>query len=330
MKLAAFNVILLRIKHYEKELTENMILVTLMNSIILMAILMAVGYYLRSRSILNDDAEKSLTFILVNITIPAMVIKAMYIKFSFEQLKTGLSLFVIAIIFDIILIILGSVGSMKTKDEEKRKIFKYTIVLMNIGFMGLPLVNQLFGNEAMFYATMFHTPNIILMWTYGMSILMGKKKNRKDIRDMFLNPGMIGVYIGVFLYITQIKLPMFATNLIDLLNNVTTVLSMIIIGSKIRTIGIKESLVNRQAYYSTFFRLAVSPIIMIAILKFLDFEPMIEQVFVIYSALPVATLMPILAQKYNGDEVLASKIVVITHILSLATIPLFFWLYTVI
>jgi predicted permease len=307
-----------------------MILETLINSIILMAILMAVGYYLRSRSILNDDAENSLSFILVNITIPAMVIKAMYIKFSFEQVKTGLSLLVIAIIFHIILVVLGNLGAIRTKDEEKKKMFKFTVPLMNCGFMGFPLVNQLYGNGAMFYATMFQTPNTILMWTYGMSLMIGKDKNKSNVKSILLNPGMIGIYVGLFLYITQIKLPMFATNLMDLLNNVTTVLAMIIIGSKIKTMGVKESLVNRQAYYATFFRLILSPLIMIIIFKFLDFEPMIEQIFIIYAALPVATLMPILAQRYGSDGIFGSKIVVVTHLFSLVTIPLFFWLYSVI
>ncbi|MFA9422638.1 MAG: AEC family transporter [Sedimentibacter sp.] len=307
-----------------------MILEILMNSIVLMGILMAIGYYLRDKNILNDDAENSITFILVNITIPAMVINALYIDFSVEQFKTGINLLVLAVIFYGMLMVLGNIASVLLKEDEKKRIFKYSVVLMNCGFMGFPLVNQMFGKEAMFYAAMVQTPNIILMWTYGMGLVMGKKKNKKHIKDMFFNPGMIGIYVGLFLYFSQVKLPLFAVNLVNLLTNVTTVLSMIIIGSKIKTIGIKNSLVNKEAYYTTFFRLMISPILMIIVLKFVNFEPMIEQIFVIYSALPVAVLMPILAQKYKCDDIFASKIVVITHIISLITIPISFWLYTII
>lgn len=307
-----------------------MILITLINSILLMAILMAIGYYLRDKDILNDDAESSITFILVNITIPAMIINALYIDFSLEQFKTGINILVAATIFYIILMILGNIACLGLKEDNKRRVFKYSLVLMNCGFMGFPLVNQMFGKEAMFYASMVQTPNIILMWTYGMGLMMGKKKDKRNIKDMFLNPGMIGIYIGLFLYFTQIKLPMFATNLVNLLTNVTTVLAMIIIGNKIKTIGIKDSLINREAYYATFFRLMVSPILMIIFLKFVNFEPMVEQIFVIYASLPVAVLMPILAQKYGCDDMFASKVVVINHLISLITIPLSFWLYTII
>ncbi len=307
-----------------------MILMTLVNSIVLMAILMAMGYYLRNKGILNNDGESALTYILVNITTPVMIINAMNIEFSFEQLKTGGVLLAVAIIFDILLIFIGNIASARTSDNEKKKMIKYSIVLLNGGFMGFPLAYQIYGAQGMFYATMFHVPNIIFMWTYGVSLLLGDKKIKNRYKFMLFNPGMIGVYAGLVLYFTQLKLPLFATNLLSLLTNVTTFLSMIIIGSKIATIGVKESLISKEAYFTTFFRLIASPIIMIILLKFLNFDPMAEQIYIIYAALPVAVLMPILAQKYGGDVEFGSKIVVITHLISLITIPLFFWLYSVI
>ena len=307
-----------------------MILGTLINSIVLMAILMGMGYYIRKKGILNDDGEGSLTYLLVNITTPAMVINAMNIDFSFEQLKTGLILIAISIIFIIFLILLSNIASRNNKDNEKKKIFKYSIALMNGGFMGYPLAYQIYGSEGMFYATMFHTPNTIIMWTYGVSLLLGKKKIKNRYKFMLLNPGMIGVYIGLFLYFTQLPLPLFVTNLLDMLTNTTTVLSMIIIGSKIATIGVKNSFISKEAYFTTFFRLVASPILMIILMKISDLDQMVEQIYVIYASLPVAVLMPILAQKYGGDIEFGSKIVVITHLMSLITIPLFFWLYTVI
>ena len=308
----------------------TIVLGILINSLILMAILMGIGYYLRSRKILNDEGEITLTFMLVNITTPAMVINAMNIEFSLEQLKTGGILIAVAVAFDILLIFLNKIASFKMKDEEKVKMIKYSVVLLNGGFMGFPLAYQLYGSQGMFYATMFHVPNIIFMWTYGVSLLLGKSKLENRYKSMLLNPGMIGVYIGLLLYFSQIKLPLFADSLLELLTNATTFLSMIIIGSKIATIGVRDSLIDKEAYTASFFRLAASPVLMIIILKFFDFDIMIEQIYVMYASLPVATLMPILAQRYGGDVIFGSKIVVLTHLISLFTIPFFFWLYTVI
>lgn len=306
-----------------------MIIVTLINSIILMAILMLIGFYLRNKNILNDEAEIAFTYILINITTPAMIINTLVIDFSIEQFKTGLTLLFVAILFDIFLIFLGNLAAIKSGDKERKKIIKYSIALMNGGFMGYPIVYQMFGAEGMFYATMFHTPNIIFMWTYGMSVLLDGKNDRARYKQMFLNAGMIGVYIGAFIYFSQVYVPLFARNLLGLLTNVTTVLSMIIIGSKIATIGIRNSFVDSEAYYTTFWRLIISPICMLIILKFLNFDEMVEQIYLIYSALPVAVLMPIMARKYGSDDAFASKVVVITHLVSLMTIPIFVWIYTV-
>lgn len=307
-----------------------MIIGVLINSIILMAILMLIGYYIRSKGILNDDGESALTYLLVNITTPAMLINAMNIDFSIEQLKTGVFLLALSIIFNLILIIFGKLASKNIDDPEKEKMVKYTVILLNGGFMGYPLVNQIYGAEGMFYATMFYLPNTIFMWTYGISLLLGKKKNENKYKKMLLNPGMIGIYIGIILYFSQIELPLFLSNLLGVLTDATTFLSMIIIGSKIATIGIKNSFTGKEAYLASFFRLIVSPLTMILMMKFLNLNEMIEQIFVIYAALPVAVLMPILAQRYGGDVVFGSKIVVITHLISLITIPFFFWLYTAI
>lgn len=304
-----------------------MVIRVLINTIVLMASLMAIGYFLRAKNILKDDGESALIYILVNITTPAMVINAMNIDFSVDQLKKGIILLVLALVFEVFLILLGILASAKTEDIEIKKMIKYSVLFLNGGFMGFPLAYQIFGSQGLFYATMFHIPNTIFMWSYGISLLLGKKKAENRLKSMLLNPGIIGVFIGLILYFSQLKLPLFATNLLDLLSNVTTFLSMVIIGSKISTIGIRDSFVDKKAYQVSFFRLIASPLIMIIIMKFLSLEEMMEQVFVMYAALPVAALMPILAQKYGGDPVFGSKLVVINHLVSLITIPFFFWLH---
>ena len=306
---------------------------TLINSVVLMAMLMAIGFYIRKKGALNDEGEGALIYLLVNVTNPAMIINAMNIDFSPEQLKNGAVIVATAVIFDILLFLLGKVSFSKVTDSEKEKIMRFSAAFMNGGFMGFPLVAQLYGPQGMFYATMFYIPNMTFMWTYGLKLLLGNNENRgtgKLLKSMFLNPGMIAIYAGFILYFTQLELPLFATKLLELLTNATTVISMIIVGSKVATIGLKESFVSRDAYFATFLRIIISPVIMIIMLKFVELGQMVEEIFVIYASLPVAALSTIMAQKYGGDSQLGSKLVVITHLLSLLTIPVFFWLYTVI
>jgi predicted permease len=307
-----------------------MIINTLINSIILMGCLILIGFYLRKYNKLNDDAEQSFTYILVNITTPAMIINTFLIEFSLEKFKTGIYILIIAVIFDFILVFLAKLSAHKIKDDEKKRVLKYSIVMMNGGFMGFPLISQLFGQEGLFYATMFYIPNLVFMWTYGLSVFIREQKGNASYKKMLLNPNMISIYVGFAIYLLQIPLPAFGKSLVSLLASMTTVISMIIIGSKIKVIGVRESFSDKDAYYVSFLRLIVSSIIMIILLKFINVNDMIKQIYVIYAALPVAVMMPIVAKQYNRDDVFSSKIIVITHLLSLITIPIIVWLQMII
>jgi predicted permease len=292
--------------------------------------LILIGFYLRKYNKLNDDAEQSFTYILVNITTPAMIINTFLIEFSLEKFQTGIYILIIAVVFDFILVLLAKFSAHKIKDDEKKRVLKYSLVMMNGGFMGFPIINQLFGQEGLYYATMFYIPNLVFMWTYGLSVFIREKKGNASYKKMLLNPNMISIYVGFAIYLLQIPLPAFGKSLVSLLASMTTVISMIIIGSKIKVIGVRESFSDKDAYYVSFLRLIVSSIIMIILLKFINVNDMIKQIYVIYAALPVAVMMPIVAKQYNRDDVFSSKIIVITHLLSLITIPIIVWLQMII
>lgn len=289
---------------------------------------MLIGYFLRKYNKINDAAEQSFTYILVNITTPAMIINTFLIKFSLEKFKTGIFIMFIAVIFDFVLVLLAKISSAKIKDDEKKRVLKYSVVLMNGGFMGFPLINQMFGQEGLFYATMFYIPNLVFMWTYGLSVFIRGKKGISSYKQMLFNPNMISIYVGFAIYLLQIPLPSFGRSLASLLASMTTVISMLIIGSKIEVIGLRNAFMDNDAYYVSFLRLIVSSIVMIILLKFIYLSEMIKQVYVIYAALPVAVMMPIVAKQYNRDDVFSSKIIVITHLISLVTIPIFVYIHT--
>lgn len=66
----------------------------------------------------------------------------------------------------------------------------------------------------------------------------------------------------------------------------------------------------------------VAPLIMITIFKFIDVEPLIKNIIIIMQALPWAVMAVVLSQKHKLDSDLASKITVVSHALSIITIPI--------
>ncbi len=298
----------------------------IINSVLLMGILILIGYFLKKKDIINEKVEKSLTFILLYICVPGLIIKAFDITYTPEKLRLGLQIVLISVIHSVILIAVNYLLIYKIKDKEKKKILKFGNVITNFGFMGYPVVFQIFGEEGLFFASMYSIPIIILMWTYGLSTFFSKI-GKEEVKNIFLNPGMIALYFGITVFIFSIEIPDLIDSTLITLGNMTTPLSMFIIGSRLALVKKNEILNDKMIYYGAFVKLILSPILMLIILNFIQLPTVSRGVAIIYGALPPAAIIVILARQYKGNTVFSSKIVVIQHILSLATITFFLTIF---
>lgn len=294
----------------------------IISSVMLMGILISIGYYLQKKGFLDGKVEDSLTFILLYISLPGLIIKAFDINYTSEKLALGLEVIKIAIIHSFILIIINFILISKIKNIEKKKILKIANVITNCGFMGFPVVYQIFGNEGMFFASMYYIPIVILMWTYGQMAFFNKL-GITEIKNMLINPNLVALYIGFIVFIFSINIPPLIDKTLNVLGAMTTPLAMFIIGGKLALVRRREILTEKLIYYGGAIKLLISPLLMILLLQFIDLSTTAKGVSIIYSSLPPATVTVILAKKYHSDAYFASKVVVIEHILSLITISIF-------
>ncbi len=300
-----------------------MIMTTVVNSVLIMGFLIAVGLFLSKKGIITAEVEKAFTYMLMNIAIPALVINAFNIEYSSEKLKLGIRVTAIGFLFTLAILIANILILSRLKNIEKKKILKYTGVLTNAGFMGFPVVYQIYGNEGTFFASMFYIAVMLFMWTYGMSIFYDRI-GKDEVKQMLFNPNMISVYIGIFIFINSIDIPVLGERIINTVGGITTPLAMFIIGARIGKVNIADVFKDGLVYLGTFLRLILFPAIMIVVLKLLELDPVIEGVCLVYSALPPPAITVVIASRFDGDVDFASKIVVVSHIASLVTIPLMF------
>lgn len=303
-----------------------MILNTVINSVLIMGFLIGIGYFLEKKGVITSEVEEAFTFMLMNIAIPALVINAFNIKYSTEKLRLGLVVMLIGFTYTLFLVILNNILLKNIKNVDKKRILIYSGVLTNAGFMGFPVVYQIYGVEGTFFASMFYIPVMFFMWTYGMSIFYDKI-GRSEIKNMVLNPNMVSVYIGLVIFIFSIDIPVLGERMIETVGGITTPLAMFIIGARMGKVDISAIFKDRLIYLGTFLRLIFSPILMIIILMIVDLNPVIEGVCLIYSALPPPAITVVIASRFDSDVNFASKLVVFTHIFSLITIPLMFALF---
>lgn len=303
-----------------------MVIWPVLSSLIMIFLLIVPGFFFKKRNILSDEQNSGISSIVVNITWPCLVIDAMQMEFSMEVLTdSGFILIVCLIIFAILLLISFPFAKMIRLSRSKQYLTVFMLLFANTGFIGLPVIKALYGSEAIFFAAIVELINDILIFTIGiMMIQMSAGANLKVNFKQFLSPGLIGVIIGLILFLLRIELPGVLAGSIEMIGNATTPLTMFVIGFQLGGLKIKDIVSDWQVYAVCFMKLIIVPLISLVLLKLWVGElTLLEKILIIEFAMPVASVSAIFSQQYKGETAFATKSVLLSTVLSLVTISLF-------
>ena len=297
----------------------------LLEQMIVLFILMGIGFFCYKKGIITDEVSRKLSAIVVNIANPALVLTGGMgeEKISGQELKLTI---VISLIMYAALLALAMVLPRLLRVEEKsRGTYRAMTVFSNIGFMGFPVINALYGSSALLYATFFVIPYNILIYTYGVSAIAvrSREKERKgfSLKGIF-NVGFVACIVTIMIYFANLGLPAFVESTLTHLSNLTSPLSMMVIGASLAAIDLRELFTDAKLLLFSAIKLVVIPIIgLLVIRQFVDSELLLG-VCLVMLATPVGSMTAMLAQQYEGDYEMASKAVALTTILSVATMPL--------
>jgi hypothetical protein len=301
-----------------------------LNQMIQLFLILGLGYFLFKINILDEDFNKKLNRLILNVTTPAMIISSVTGN-SETNINTLLFVFVIAVIVYIALPIIGYVVVKLMRIPKRQQgLYIFMTVFSNIGFMGFPVMKSIFGQEAVFYTAIFNMIFNILVYSLGIVLInYGKdtkvKYNKKDL----LSPGIIASLIAIIIYLSQITLPSVIVNCLSMVGDTTTPLAMMMIGATLGTINIKNVFNELRMYPYTIIKQIIIPIISYPILAYFIKDPLILGITLINIAMPVGNSAVIFSYAYDGDVELAAKGVFITTLMSIITIPLIVSLFLV-
>lgn len=296
----------------------------ILNQILILFLVMAVGFVAGKKSIITQEVNYGLSKILINITLPFMIVSSFSFEFSKEMFHTGVTLLIISMVIHLALTVI-SFALYRKNSPNIQKVLRFITIFSNCGFIGFPVVGSVFGSEGIFYTAIYNVGFNVFAWTVGVMIFKGK--DGRDFKKAIINPGIISVTIGMILFIFSIKLPFAIGETISLIGSMTSPLSMIIVGVSLCTVKFREVFSDLTLYYASFIRLIAIPVTVFFILKMLGFTSMLLGIPVLVCAMPAAANTVTFAQIYNGDVQYASKATVITTILSAFTIPFIILLF---
>jgi hypothetical protein len=282
-----------------------------------------VGYIARKRNYFDDRATRGMISLLLKVFLPGMIISAMYKPVTPQVLLQSMQFLLVSLVVYILLFLMALIVPMLLRaEEEEIGVFKFMTMFSNVGFMGYPVLQAVYGDEAIFFGAVYNMPFSLLIFTVGVLFLTrGQKRSMRDNWALILNPGTVAVIIGLFLFITSIPLPEALVGTIKLLGDMTPPFSMIIVGAILAKIETDKMLGNWRVYAISLIRLLLIPLFILAALKLFTDNPLLLGVPVIIAAMPAAANTPILAEEYGGNGKLGSQGVLISTLLSVITIP---------
>ena len=295
-------------------------LTVIINKVISLFLIMIIGVYGNKRKIITPTINKGLTNILLEITLPCLVVSSFIFDMDDELKNNIIKCFIYSPIVFIITILISYIALFPIK-SDKKIIMQFANVFSNCGFIGFPIIYSIFEGEGVIYASIFNMFFTIALWTYGI-ILFNGNIDKKDFKKVFLNPSIIAVIIGLIIMIFNISIPEVLYSTLDLVGGVTSPLSMIIIGVILGSSNILNYLKVYTIYYSSILKLIVLPFILIIISKIINDNSIVTKTLIIITAMPAAAMTSILAEKFDKEKEYSAVIIFITTLFSLITFPL--------
>jgi hypothetical protein len=285
-----------------------------------MFVMITAGMLIKKIKLVGAEGQKNLTDLVIYLILPSNIIKSFMVEFSYDIMFTFAGVLIISVLIQIVCTILGHLLFNKMEPSQK-KCLQYATICSNAGFLGNPVAEGVFGTIGLTLASIYLIPQRVVMWSAGISVFTESPNKKTLFKKVITHPCIIACMIGIVLMISQIQLPSFLTSSIQTLSSCNTALSMMVIGMILTEVEFK-TILDRKLLYFTGIRLILIPLIVYIPCVLLKVDPLVTGVSVILAAMPAGATTSILASKYNGDAIFATKCVVFTTLASLITTPI--------
>ena len=286
-------------------------------------LLLILGFVLFKCHIFDEYTNKKISALIVNVASPMLIISSIA---GVEGSNKSIVFLMISagILMYIGFIILGKIINRIFPFPKKDwPVYECMVVFANTGFMGYPVLLDVFGQEAVFYASLIHMAFNFFVYTYAiMCLTKGDDSEFKLNFNQLLTPGIILSFVGIFIYLFDIQLSSVLMDTINSVGSLTAPLSMMMIGSSLAVYPIKDSFTDWRSYVFAFVRLMIVPFVTMIMCRLLHIDAYYANITIITNAMPVGSMVLMLATQYNANVKIVTRNIVVSTLLSVITIPI--------
>ena len=263
--------------------------------VILFAI--AAGYAANRLGYLGGEADQKVSKLLLNITMPAMIVAAVITGEELPELGTILSILEVGVVFYLLEAVFALVVPRFLPGTQGQKgVWRYALAFPNVGFIGYPVAVALFGDGALFYAAILALPFNLLSYSLGPLLLAGAARFRW--KQLF-TPCIVASVLGLVL-----RPPALVGEMLDFVGDITVPLSLLVVGSLLAGMSAGQVLRSPKLWLLTAIRLLLLPVALCLVLRALGIDSLVLGIAVTQMAMPVAVNGTLLSMEYGGDVLL--------------------------
>ena len=215
----------------------------------------------------------------------------------------------------------------KKAPNSRQRMLRFATVFGNAAFMGIPLIIDVLGKEKAIYATFYLIFFQIFVWTVG-SYIYTRDTKFFSIKKIILNPGVIPIILGVIIYVSGLGelIPDVVVSAVDKLASAVVPFSMLIVGIRLAECNLKGIFLNPKLFLCIGLRLLVLPTVFFAVMFVISklgiyHNEVVFSAALICASAPCAAYTNSFAEMFHGDGAEASKVVSVSTLLSIFTMP---------
>lgn len=281
-----------------------------------------IGFLLRKKEVITGSGVKQLSKLLTTCVLPLSVISSGNRSYDSQIARKLVWGAIIAVLYYIIAIFLTYLFfRLVEKDERRRGPSLVMSIFGNIGFIGLPLANALYGHEGLLITIIFNMAYNIFFFSVGVRFLGGGGE-AFSLSRFLTDPLIAACLLSILLFISPVKIPQAINGIFSQIGSMMAPLSMLVVGAQFVGGNWKSAFRTPSSYIVTFLKLIAIPLLVWAILRLFISDPVLLGTIVLLSSLPTGSLAAIFAEKYHADIDYVNGTLLLCTSISVVTIPL--------
>ena len=250
------------------------------------------------------------TTLVLNIALPALLFHTLAsADITLQALaKMGMAALVVHLIFTPLMVVL-----LKAFGKDWRLCIAH--VVGNTGNLGLPVCYFAFGDAGLAYAIAFFAVQCLLLFSLGDAALAGSI----SFTQIFKSPILLAVMAAMVVRLSGFVLPQFFVDTTELLGQLVIPIMLITLGVSLS--GLKAQHLSITLGWSLL-RTLVAVAIGYFVAHLFQLDGVARGVLILETAMPVAIFHFLLAHRHGHDSTEVSGLILVTHLASIAYLPI--------